>query len=340
MTLLFVDGFDHVDDGFELLKWDAYATEFGIAYASTYGLDGGWGIRFDSNASYYLQKNLAANESTVIVGGYFKVDTLNSSNEFLNFLDSGTSQVEVRAMSDGSIAVYRGTTLLAQSSIGLVSAVAWFNLGVKVTFSQTVGQITVKLGPTTIINTAANLDTCASANEYANNVRIYSNGGFTYVDHFYLANTTAGKVADIVQGLKIATLYPDADGAVVQFTPSSGSNYQTIDEQQLTGTTDYNSSSTVGHKDRFSMGTFSGLGAIYGVQIVGAVSNPDAGTVVMRSLVYSGTVPAEVEGSDFTTTATPKAMMTVHEQEPTDTVDWTASKVNAAEFGYKFQSAT
>lgn len=338
MALLGYNGFDHVDDGFELLRWDAYSSDSNIEYASTHGYGGGWGIRLFTTATTYLQKNLGTTKSTFILGAYYKIGTLSDSNEFLSFNDGATNQVEIRARVDGSIAVYRDTTLIAQSALGLISANTWFNLGIKITFSQTVGQVTVKLGETVIINTAANLDTCNTANEYIDSFRLWSNGGDVFIDHLYWADTSGSGITDITQGLRITTLYPIANGVSAQFTPSAGSNYQTVDEAQLVGTTDYNDSTTIGHIDTFDMTTYAGSSTIKALQITGAVQNPDAGTVVMRTVLRSGTVPANTEGADFTASATIKGMSTLYETEPIDAVAWTTSSVNAAESGYKYQA--
>lgn len=334
-----MDGFGHVDDGYELLKWNAYSGATAITYAAGIGADGGWGASLDGNVTFYIQKNLPSNKTTIITGCRYKFTAFDSSNQFISWYDGGTQQLEARVLADGSIGVYRSTTLLAQSSPGLVSTNTWHYISFKITFSNTVGQITCKIGSTTIINTAANLDTCATANEYCNAIYLYSLTTTVYIDDFYIADTVAGNVADIVGDVKITTLYPDADGTYDDFTPSDsgGLSYAMIDEAQLVAETDYTYSTTVGHKLTTSMTTYSDVGTIYGVQTCAAVKNSDAGTMNVRTLIRSGEVPTDTEGADFLLSQTVKACLTVFEHEPEDTVDWTAGDINAAEFGVKIQ---
>lgn len=335
MTLLFSDGFGHIDDPYDLVKWDSYYGASAITYGAGYGSDSGWGVRIENSSAFYMQKNMDANKTTLIVGGRFLFDSLNSSYEFISFLDDATFQCELRALTTGALAVYRGATQIGVSSAALISTSTWYFIEIKVVFNNTTGSVEVKLDGVTKINETS-IDTCAGANEYANQVRVYSNGDRVYVDDFYICDTAGTKNNNFLGDITIKALYPVADGTYSDFTPSTGSdNYAMVDEAQLASDTDHNESSTLGHKDTYDVTTFSGTGSVLAVQICAAVKNTSTGTMKVRTLCRSGTTPADNEGNDLALSQTMKGAVTIHEQEPTDTVDWTAAKINAAEFGLK-----
>lgn len=338
MTHLFGDGFGHVDDSYELLKWDEYFSDAAITYGAGYGVGSTWGARLEAVSVYYIGKNLAAGESTIIFGARFKLDILSSSNEIISFIDDATPQCEVRIKSDGSIAVYRSSTEIAVSATSLVSIDTWFYLEVKIVFNNTTGSVVAKLNGTERINQTG-LDTCVSANEYITKIRLYSNGDHVYVDDLYICNTSGSVNNDFYGDISIATLYPTSDGTYTNFTPSTGSDhYALVDDPQLVSDTDHNESSTIGHKDSYGMTTFSETGIIKAVQVCAAVKNTSTGTMNVQTLCRSGITPADNFGSNFALSQTMKGAITIHEKEPTDDVAWTAAKINAAEFGLKVAS--
>lgn len=344
MALLFFDGFGHVDDSspdYTMLKWDTAAntSHFYLTYGADYGSDGGWGLRIANQNSMNIGKFLPEAKSTIVEGVRLKLAALNSTNRILQFVDAAAIQMEVRAMSDGSIAVYRGaTTLIAESAIGLITTDTWFYFEIKVLFSQTVGTVEVRINGSTVISETG-LDTCATTNESITETRIWSNSGFVYPDDFYICDTTGTENNDFLGDISITTHYPTSDGNSSDFTPSTGTDhYALVDEPQLIDDTDHNESSTVGHKDLYGVTTCAGTGTILAVQVTAAVKNTDTGTMNVRNICRSGATPTDNEGSNFTLSQTMKGSMAVWEKEPTDDVAWTATNFNAAEFGLKVQS--
>jgi hypothetical protein len=252
MSLLFYDGFDHIDDPYDLVKWDDSYSASAITYGAGYGSDAGWGVRIENSSAFYMQKNLAANKTVLIVGGRYKFDALNNSYEFLAFLDSAVFQCELRVLTTGAIAVYRGAAQIGVSDAALISVDTWYHIAVKVTFNNTTGSVVVKLDNVEKINETG--DTCAGANEYANQVRLYANGDHVYIDDFYICDNAGSIRNDFLGDVAIKTLYMTSDGTYSDLTPSTGSdNYAMVDDAQLAGTTDYNESGTIGHKDSRGM---------------------------------------------------------------------------------------
>lgn len=340
MALLFCDGFDHVDDGYELLKWDYVYNAAYVTYATTYGRDGGWGMVISASAFLTLQKNLSASPSTIIVGFASKI-IYQYDTRFFAINDGSDLQIQLWFdNSTGALKVYRDTTYLGITPPGSFNASTWHYIELKVVFSNTVGSVEIKIDGTTQL-TLTDIDTSHSGNEQCTGIQLLgqANNPWTFFDDLYICDTTGTVNNDFLGDITITTLYPTSDGNSSDFTPSTGTDhYALVDEAQLVGDTDHNESSTVGHKDLYGVTTFSGTDNILGVQVVAAVKNTDTGTMSVRPLSRSGAIPADNEGDSFTLSQTMKAAMHVFEKEPTDDVAWTAAKVNAAEFGLKVQS--
>jgi len=332
MALLFCDSFNHIEDGYETVKWDA---DYFATYATGVGRQGDWGMYFNG-ATYHLSKTLPSSLSTIILGAAIKTPG-HASYELLQFLDNGTLQIEIRIDTAGTIHVYRYTTLLGSSSVGVFPINAWHYFEAKITFSQTVGSVEIKVDGSQVINLTG-IDTCYTSNEFVTTVRIEGNALPTYYDDFYLCDTSGTYNNDFLGDIKISLLYPTSD-VENDFTPSAGADhYALVDDPQLAADTDHNESSTIGHKDTYGVTSYSAGGTLIGLQICAACKNTDTGTMNVRTICKSGTILTENEGTSFALSQTMKGAMTVYEREPTDSVAWTAAKINAAEFGLKVQS--
>lgn len=339
MALLFCDGFGHVDDGYEYLKWD-YSNGLGdIMYGAGYGRHGDWGVHLQKD--YYMERAITLSDDTIIIGTAMYVSAFDPENWPIKILDGATTQITLQVDTGGYIKVKRNATLIGASAAGVITSTEWFYLEIKVKFHTTVGTVDIRVNGVNVLSlTDVNTDESDSAS--CTTLRIaggYDNVGSTLFDDLYVCNTLGAVNNDFLGDVRIATLYPTSDGNSSDFTPSTGTDhYALVDEPQLVGDTDHNESGTVGHKDLYGMTTYDGSDTILGVQVVAAVKNTDAGTMAVRPLSRSGATPADNEGDDFILSQTMKGAMQIWEQEPTDTVAWDASKINAAEFGLKIQS--
>jgi hypothetical protein len=337
MTLLFCDGFGHIEDGYELAKWDYTDNAGYMYYESGTGRDGGYGFRM--TIGYVLQKTFS-DLTTIVIGSAVKFTDLNSTRAFLTLYDNSSIQVYLLISSNGTISVYRyNGNLLASSSAGVIQSDTWQYIEFKTTIDNSSGIAIVKVNGVEVINESS-LDTQYSASANVNMVQLLNNaGGSTYFDDFYICDTSGTKNNDFLGDINITTLYPNADGTYSQFTPSSGSDhYALVDEAQLTDDdADYTESATAGNKETFTFETFTGTTTILAVQSCMAVKNTDAGTLNVQPVLISGASPTETDGSNYLLSSTTKCMMTIYEKEPIDDVDWTASKVNAAEFGLRIE---
>ena len=340
MTLLFCDGFGHIEDGYETAKWDAADVYGNVYYASTVGRDGGSGVYFHGNLGN-LTKSLGGNYQTLIVGFAIKFSALSSNGYICSFIDTSSTQLVVDFLEDGTIFIdrYSGNRL-ATSDPGVLIANTWQYLEIKITIHNSTGSVALRINGVEVAS-ASGIDTQYTGNAYVNIFRLSGSGSTydTYIDDLYICDDSGSKNNDFLGDINITTLYPNADGTYSQFTPSSGSDhYALVDEAQLTNDdADYTESSTAGNKETFTFETYSGTTTILAVQSCMAVKNTDAGTLNVQPVLISGTSPTETDGSNYLLPSTTKCMMSIYEKEPIDDVDWTASKVNSSEFGLRIE---
>jgi hypothetical protein len=127
------------------------------------------------------------------------------------------------------------------------------------------------------------------------------------------------------------TLRPNGAGDSTQFTPSTGSNWQNVDEQVYSGT-DFNDSATPGHIDLYAYGDLSPLpSSVKGVAVRSMVHNPDLGTRTFRILAKSGSTTGT--GPTRTAPITPRMWMDPFGKNPATGNPWTGSELNGAQFG-------
>ncbi len=335
MALLFMDGFDHIDDGYELTKWDS---AIDITCASGLGRTGGFGINLYGGGK--LKKYFSHNPTTLITGMACKFESFSTSTPFLSFHANEVTQVSLYRYSDGSLVVKRYTTVIGTSAVGVIPAQTWGYIEFKVLFSNTVGTIDVKVDGVSVISETG-LDTCYEGSEYANRLTINTTYVIhdVYFDDLYVCDGAGTINNDFLGDVTISPLYPTSDGTYSDFTPSAGvDHYALVDDPQLSDDIDHIESGTVGHKDTFGVTTFPGSDVIHGVQINVATRNTDVGSLGISTLLISGITPTETDGSTHMISQTPSGTTSVYEKEPIDDAVWTATTIGNAEFGVKVKS--
>lgn len=274
-----------------------------------------------------------------------------NAHRLLRLLDSGGTMIAMLALdaSTGILRAYRGGTatlgingfggtLLGSSSVA-VSGGAWTL--VEVHFVPTTGATgtwEIWLNNTQVMNLTSTQTSSGLANVASFTLGVERNtgsagGASTYVAFDDLgANDTAGSVNTGRCGdYKIVWLPADGAGASSQWTPSTGSNYQCVDDtgDLSAGTGDYVSTNTAGQVDDYTCANLpSGantvpvvIAMIYGV-------NPDAGaTQIKVGMISGGTTSA---GANQSPGATYSYLRNQFETDPNTSAAWTAGNVNSA----------
>ena len=139
--------------------------------------------------------------------------------------------------------------------------------------------------------------------------------------------------------MKIEALFPTAEGATINFTPSTGTdNALNVDENPKDDDTTYNSSAdTPSNKDLFTTQNLSNInGGIQGVQITSMCRLDVAGSIGLQSIVAEGT-PTQGTGAvvEVSSESWATAVQHIFETNPDTASAWATSEVDGMEIGYE-----
>jgi len=148
------------------------------------------------------------------------------------------------------------------------------------------------------------------------------------VDDVYVTN-----VSTRLGESRVVVLYPNADTADADWTPSTGvDHFATVDETTVNGDTDYVVSGTVGDLDLYDV---TDLGvtpdSVQAVRVTLCARNDDAASREVRSKVKSGA--ASANGAPHALTASYVYYRDIFETDPNTSAAWTAGGVNALQIG-------
>lgn len=333
MSLLFMDGFDHIANTTDLLKkLSAYSSS---TVFTSGGRRGGGYLSLGSSVT----KNLEAGESTLIIGfatQFLAMPTSSSPLLYLYDTIGAVYHVTVRVDNAGVFRVYRdsGTAnLLGTSSAGeFPGAGAWHYLEIKVVIHDTTGSVTIKVNGTQVLS-VTNVDTRNGSSSTVNQILWLAAATTTYIDDLYVLNGSGSAPNnDFLGDCRIDTLLPNANGNYSQLLGSDGNstdNYLLVDEA-TPNTSDYTESSNVGNKDSYGMQNLSVItGTIYGAQVSAAVHKDDAGSRSIKVGVRSSSTDSV--GSAIALSTSQLYYSNIHETDPATSAAWTESGINAAE---------
>lgn len=337
MVCRFIDGFDHLLAADFPNKWGFGGTPPALPT----GRFGGVAYRNDDTRGGLAR--FIDNQATWIVGAaVFFTNFGNGGNALFVFQDSGSNQCELRWNSSGLLYVTRNGTTIATGSTPLVVNV-WAYVEFKVTIHNTTGAYEVRVnGSNTGQVSGSGANTRGgTSNNYANSLLLFSGSvrnvaasPEVLVDDLYLLDGTGSLNNDFLGEMRVQTLYPTGTGNYAQFTPSTGANWQNVDDVPENGDTDYNGSSTVNQIDSFALGDLAtGTAAPKVVQANLVARKDDVGP---RSLAPHFRIGgADYAGAGQALNSTHLPFLQVYDVSPATSVAWTASEVNGAEAGYK-----
>lgn len=338
MSLLFCDSFDHYTN-----VGHKYENSNGGTISSSSVRTGSAGIRFTSGQNNVI-KTLPSAYGTLIAGVAYRSFATSLDAGIIAFQDNTTYQISlVHDSATGRLVLIRGqvspgsgTTLATSTNIVSTRGI-WAYVELKVTFDDTTGSYEVRVNGDTWLS-ATNVDTKQSANTTANRVVLGRTGdntsGTVDYDDFYVCDT-AGSVNNTFLGdIGVAALFATGAGSSTQWTPSTGSNYQNVDETAPNDDTDYNSSSTVGQKDLIAMGNLGGtVTTVLGVQVLRRSRKDDVGTRQLKTKIKSNTT--EANGATTSESSSYVYYRDIFETDPDTSAAWTPSGVNGMEAGYE-----
>jgi hypothetical protein len=350
MAELFIDSFDHYATADLLTKWTSTAVGVNatIAINSTGGRRGGGSLRITTGgaAGFFAQvkKTLAvAPTGAGFVHGMFvkrNVAPSASGDWLAAIVESGTLHVILKLNPDYTISVLRGdgTVLGTSSATGMADGIGAY-VEWKGTINDTTGTYTVRINGTTTVLTGSSKDTQNGGTSSWNAIWVgilnsQSIGATTLdFDDMYLFDQSGGTYNDFFGDARVDVRAVTGAGATTTFTPSTGSNFQNVDDATPNGDTDSNSTATVGAIDTFVIQDAPVTGAGIGlVQVSLYAKKSDAGTCTIASVVrHSGvnyTAAAQAPGTGYS------YLSTIYSKNPGTSAAWVEADFNAAEIGY------
>jgi len=334
MALLWIDGFDHYTSGQQSRFYEeAGYAEFNTSIKRT----GSQSCRpYDNGPGFAKYIN---NTQTLIIGAALYINETTyptSSSDFLvKFSDLSTDQCSVRWGPNGRIELWRGSNKIDQTDILVYPLQQWFYFEVKVTFS-TNGSWTVRINKQ-VVRSVSGINTIQSSNSYANKVAIGTSARNTYWDDYYICDTTGSYNNDFLGDIKVVTVYPNAEGSSLEWTPSTGSTHYTLlDEATPNDDTDYVYTSTAGATETANFQDVNLVGSIAGIMHVACIRKDDAGTRTAALICKIGS--NVYEGSEISIGNSYTFLKQLREVDPSTNLPWSITGFNAAEFGVRMKS--
>jgi len=336
MALLWIEGFegfgtvigDPPITGLLGRKYSVVSQEAALDIEA--GRYGGYALEFNINSSYLTSIALTT-DPTLVVGIAVMFGSIQPL-EFLDFYDGTTKGLNLRLATGGELAVYRGTTLLQQTTgLGLTIG-TWYYIEFKVVTDNSTGSYEVRLGGVTQLSDS-DVDTEAGTHTYHDIVK-FSGGnisGLLTIDDIYILDGSGTDANTFLGNQCVIALNPVADTADKDWTPSAGSdNYAMVDEAASNDDTDYVESATTDHLDLYDFED-TALVEINGIQINTTCKLTDASPFTLKQVVKSGTTT-----DDGATESVPSSygqLRRIVRLDPDTDVVWTPSGLNAAQFG-------
>lgn len=313
-----------------------------------YGTTGTNGRYTSSGGRYYLRPNsgganqnsyrdLTAN-ATYTLNGRLMLSNVGAdgSAEVAFFNDGATRHFDVRVDTAGALFVTRnGTTLETGAASAFVSAVPRW-VSVRVTIGDAgVGSYEVWIDGVLYINNGG-----ASADTRNAGTAQVTRLGFGPIANPSTNLTHWGDIiicsgSQIIGDSQVDYLPAAAAGNSAQWTPSTGSNYQNVDETAPNDDTDYNVDNVSGHKDTFANSNLTlGVSTVVATQELTRARKDAAGALSIRQLVRVSSTDYD-NGSDIALSTAYTYYYKRREVSPATSVAWTETEINALESGYK-----
>lgn len=332
--LLTIEGFDHLAVVADLDNSDKWGLVSSTASLITGRGGVGKALKF-VNDNHYAHTTFPA-KTTMVVGFAYYQFTQSSTEEIFGFMTGNTVQMRLTTLAAGSMQVQKGSATIETTATSPISLATWHWIEFKVYFHNTAGTYELKVDGN-VVASGTNLDTLYAGSD-CDGARFYGQDQDNAFDDIYLLDITGSINNDFLGDCKVETLYPSAEGVTnIDWTPSTGTDNSALVDDPVNDADDV-SSSTVNDEDLY---VFDDLGAgsdtVFGVQVVARGEKDDTGprSIALRTVDDPSGTPGNQTGSD-------KGLVNgtlSYYAEMFETYDgsnlWTASKVDAAEFGIK-----
>jgi len=334
---------------------DSYLNANSSVTSSRYG---GNCLETDNNIARYIHTPLFPAHKTIITGFAFQVSNgfEDSSPETQNIMsigyDTGGAPISHLRMflsstttfSAAKFDIRRGDgTLLATTTTTFVPN-TWYYVELKVVIDDTVGQIVLRVNEEVDVDLSG-IDTADSspADDSANYVLLYTGwsdpGDNLYLDDWYVCDGSGTINNDFLGDCHIEAVFPAGAGDSTQWTPSTGNNWECVDDGGSNQDFDYIESDTPGNKDLYTVTSLTSItDNIAGLQLnaegweAGATARTTKMILKVGSTEYDGSARAFPGGNDYS------QIHEIYEMNPDTGASWTATEINSLQIGLELVS--
>lgn len=340
MALLFIESFDHYDPGLDTevaMKWDNTPNQSYLDSAT--GRFGGKAIKLEDDSGLII-KNFAGNPQEVILGFAWKGNTLTGHSTAGCVCFGNTDSLDqfiINPSSDGSISVGKwGTGPFTSSAASILSINTWYYIEIRIKASNTVGECEIKVDGETILNISGEDTLYSGSTENWSSLKIRGdNGGFGFYflfDDLYILDLSGSKNNDFLGDCRVDTFHPNASGEATVLTPAGGSeNFECVSGELYSTASHVQGNTGI---DTYAFPPCGISGEIFGIQPVYGSGRTEPITS-MKSTNIVRVASTNYSGEEHTETDSPSFKTDIFEIDPSDDGDWTATKIDASEFGVK-----
>ena len=338
MALLWLDGFESIGTSIGTIPTPTnvlagkYTDVGGESFMDIEaGRGGGKCLEFNMTTCKFRSPVLSTTNTTLIIGFAFKYSA--SVGAYLcNLLSNAVWTCTLYFDGNGQLVLKRNYTVLGVATCELKPN-RWYWIEWKLTTHDTTGSCEIRVGNKTVLN-LTNIDTKHLTYTYNNQVSFQDNGCHPSFDDLYICDGSGSDNNDFLGNGYVKTLRPDGDSSV-QWTPTSGSNYDEVNEAEHDSGTTNVVDSTANNKDLYTYTDLSGPASVKGLMVCSVVALSTAGSETFQTVVSSS--GSEVVSSNHTVVSTAYVTFAhVEEQDPNASSAWTDTTVDAALFGIKY----
>lgn len=341
MALLWMDSFDHYAT--MTRKYDSASLSQGGVLAAN-GRNGTNSFHVSANVSggCSVVKLLGGTQATLIAGFALRRNGDPGKNVVLfRFREGTTNHIDLRMNTSFQLFFTRNGTAVGSAGTTVLSQAVYYYIEVKVFSHDTTGTVEAHINGAAEISSTG-LDTRNAGTPKLDTIVVgedtQNTGSSWDIDDLYVLDTTGSAPTNTFLGdSRVYASLPSGAGTTTQFTPSTGSNYQNVDEATPDDDTTYNVDSTAGHKDTFAMADLpSSAATVYATQELTLARKDDAGTRTLRQVIRSG--GTDYEGSDVAVPDGYNYARAIRETNPNTAAAWSGAEIDAMEAGYKVQA--
>jgi len=300
-------------------------------------------LSLGSSGAYWVGRYLPKRVFTVIMGVALQSENhLDGGWKGVQFANENGIQCTFKMNIDGSVSMNRdASNVLQTSKPGIMIGEKWRHFEIKLHIDNTSGEFEVRCDGETVLS-GENMDTQVRAGGITQIYFGHHDNTWMYFDDFYILDESGSYNKDFIGHPEVKTTFVVASGEHSEWLPSSGENYECVDDAYYLQAADYVQASGEDKIDtyNFTQETMEGGDSIevQGVSILSGQYNDMSGMQTINHVM-------RISSTDYSGELHYLAMddcyrETIVERNPSDDSAWTDAVVNSTEFGVKRNSNT